>query len=48
MISGPEITLVKPRLDLADDIKEAQVESYADHIKYLLWPEPDPSRDPYG
>jgi ribosomal-protein-serine acetyltransferase len=43
MISGPEITLVKPRLDLADEVREALVESYADHIRYLLWPEPNPS-----
>jgi RimJ/RimL family protein N-acetyltransferase len=42
MIPGPDITLVKPHLDLADDIKEALEESYPDHIKFLLWPEPNP------
>jgi hypothetical protein len=43
MIAGTEITLVKPRLDLADEVRLALAESYDDLIKYLLWPVPDPS-----
>jgi RimJ/RimL family protein N-acetyltransferase len=43
MIQGSEITLVKPRLDLADDVRNALMESYQDHSKYLAWAEPNPS-----
>lgn len=43
MIQGSEITLVKPRLDLADDVRSALTESYEEHSKYLTWVEPNPS-----
>lgn len=43
MLSNSEISLVKPRLNLAGDVREALEESYADLIKYLLWPEPSPT-----
>lgn len=43
MIADPEITLVKPTLELAEDVRQALAESYADLIKFLLWPVPDPS-----
>lgn len=43
MLADSEIYVIKPRLDLADEVREALIESYADHIKYLLWPEPKPS-----
>ena len=45
MIADSEITLIKPRLDLADEVREALIESYQEHIQYLLWPEPNPSID---
>ncbi len=43
MIAGTEITLVTPRLELAEDVRQALAESYADLIKFLLWPVSDPS-----
>jgi ribosomal-protein-serine acetyltransferase len=43
MIQGSEITLVKPRLDLADDVRNALMESYDEHSRYLTWAEPNPS-----
>lgn len=45
MIADSEISLVKPRMELAEQVRESLIESYADHIKYLLWPEPDPTLD---
>ncbi|OGT73592.1 MAG: hypothetical protein A3H44_11895 [Gammaproteobacteria bacterium RIFCSPLOWO2_02_FULL_57_10] len=43
MIADSVITLVRPRLDLAEEVRDALAESYEDHIKFMLWPEPDPS-----
>jgi ribosomal-protein-serine acetyltransferase len=43
MIQGSEITLVKPQLDLAGDVRDALIESYDDHRKYLTWAEPNTS-----
>jgi hypothetical protein len=43
MVSGSEISLVKPRLGLVHGIREALAESYADRIEYLFRPEPNPS-----
>lgn len=43
MIQGSDITLFKPRLDLADDVRKALTESYEEHSKYLTWAEPNPS-----
>src|SRR5690554_3085388 len=45
MIVSPEISLIKPRTDLAEDVREALTESYTDLIKFLLWPVPNPSVD---
>jgi len=43
MIADTEISLVKPRPDLAEDVREALTESYTDLIKFLLWPVPNPT-----
>lgn len=43
MIAESEISLVQPRLDLAEEVREALIESYDEHIEFLLWPEPNPS-----
>ncbi len=43
MIAGAEISLMKPTLELADEVRQALSESYAEHIKFLLWPVPNPS-----
>lgn len=42
MIEDSDILLVKPRLDLAEPLRDALIESYQDHITFLLWPEPNP------
>ncbi len=43
MIESSEVSLIKPRIDLADEVRDALIESYDDHIVFLLWPEPNPS-----
>lgn len=43
MITDEKISLIKPRPDLADEVRLALTESFAEHSKYLLWPVPYPS-----
>ncbi len=42
MLSDSEVRLEKPRVELAEEIRDALVESYSEHVEFLLWPEPEP------
>ena len=45
MIADTEISLIKPTLDLTEELRLALSESYPELTKFLLWPVPDPSAE---